>query len=76
MKLNLDFYKEKEEVITEKEKQIIEEYIEKFDNKEYEEQFSPEITDKEIQILSSTSQNILNWYPFEKYQTVLEIGET
>lgn len=74
MKLNLDFYKEKEEVITEKEKQIIEEYIEKFDNKEYEEQFSPEITDKEIQILSSTSQNILNWYPFEKYQTVLEIG--
>lgn len=74
MKLNLDFYKEKEEVITEKEKQIIEQYIEKFDNKEYEEQFLPEVTDKEIQILSSTSQNILNWYPFEKNQTVLEIG--
>lgn len=74
MNLNLEFYKEKEEVITEKEKQLIEQYIEKFDNKEYEEQFSPEITDKEIQILSSTSQNILNWYPFEKHQTVLEIG--
>lgn len=74
MNLNLSFYKEKEETITEKEKQIIEQYIEKFDNKEYEEQFSPEITDKEIHLLSTISQNILNWYPFQKHQKVLEIG--
>lgn len=74
MKLNLDFYQKKEEKIIPEEQEMIENYIEKINRKEYEMQFSEEITDKEVYYLSSSSQNILNWYPFEKEDTILEIG--
>lgn len=74
MKLNLDFYQEKEEKVTSKEQEIISKYIEKCDNNDYEKEIPDEMTDKEIYYLSSTSQNILNWYPFKKESTVLEIG--
>ena len=36
--------------------------------------FSEKITAQEIYHLSSSSQNILNWYPFKEKDTVLEIG--
>lgn len=73
MKLNLEFYK-KEKEIEIAEKEIIHQYIEKFSNYDYEENFDEMITDKEIYYLSSCSQNILNWYPFKKEDEVLEIG--
>lgn len=74
MKLNLDFYKKKEENISEEEKDLINRYIQKINHEEYESQFSETITDKEIYYLSSCSQNILNWYSFKKEDNILEIG--
>ena len=74
LKLNLDFYQEKEEQITPQEQEIIQKYISQTDGKIYEEQFPEELTDKEVYFLSSSSQNILNWYPFKKEDTILEIG--
>ena len=74
MQLNLSFYKNKEEVVTDEEQEIIDKYIDKIDTNEYENEFSDIVTDKEIYYLSSSSQNILNWYPFEKESSVLEIG--
>ena len=74
MKLNLDFYQEKEEIIKEEEKQIIEQYIDKIEDKEYEKYFPNKVTEKEMYYLSDSSQNILNWYPFEKEDIILEIG--
>lgn len=74
MRLNVEFYEEKKEQISLKEKELIEQYIEKFDDRSYEKNFSEEITDEEIYHLSSSSQNILNWYPFKKDACILEIG--
>lgn len=74
MKLNLNFYQEKEEIIKDEERQIIEQYIDKIDNKEYEKHFPDKVTKNEMYYLSSSSQNILNWYPFEKEDTILEVG--
>ena len=74
LKLNLDFYQEKEEQITPQEQEIIQKYISQTDDKIYEEQFPEELTDKEVYFLSSSSQNILNWYPLKKEDTILEIG--
>lgn len=74
MRLNVEFYEEKKEQISLKEKELIEQYIEKFDDRSYEKNFPEEITDEEIYHLSSSSQNILNWYPFKKDACILEIG--
>ena len=74
LRLNVEFYEEKEEQISLKEKELIEQYIEKFDDRSYEKRFPEEITDEEIYHLSSSSQNILNWYPFKKDACILEIG--
>ena len=49
MKLNLDFYKENEEMLERQEKLFFEDLVD-------------------------SSKNILNWYPFEKQDTVLEVG--
>lgn len=74
MKLNLEFYKEREEEISEIEQEIIQNYIEKYEDIDYEKNFSNNITSDEVCLLSSAGQNILNWYPFEEQDTVLEIG--
>ena len=74
MYLNTDFYKKKEDKISEKEENIISKYIENMQKINYEDFFSDEITSQEIYNLSSIGQNILNWYPFENTDVVLEIG--
>ena len=74
MIFNTDFYEKKEESISEKEKELINNYIENSDDLEYENRFPEKITAKEVYHLSSSSQNILNWYPFKATDTVLEIG--
>lgn len=75
MKLNTDFYKDnKEELMSNDEKNIIESYIEKYKNNCYEENMAENVTEKEIYYLSSCSQNILNWYQFKSDDSILEIG--
>ena len=66
--------KKKKKLFGEEEKNIIEQYIEKIEGNEYEKQFPEKVTEKEIYYLSSSSQNILNWYPFKKEDTILEVG--
>lgn len=75
MKFNMEFYEEKKGKTNDKEIENIKEYIENTNiQKNYEEQFLNNITDKELYHLSTQSQNILNWYPFSKEMKVLEIG--
>lgn len=74
MKLNLDFYQGQGKEISEQEKNIIQKYIEKYKETDYENKFSNKVSEYEIYYLSTTSQNILNWYPFDSKETVLEIG--
>lgn len=74
MIFNTEFYEKKEEKISNNEQEIIDKYIEQYENRDYENQFSEKITAQEIYHLSSSSQNILNWYPFKEKDTVLEIG--
>ena len=74
MIFNTEFYEKKEEKISNDEQEIIDNYIEQYENRNYENQFSEKITAQEIYHLSSSSQNILNWYPFKETDTVLEIG--
>ena len=74
MIFNTEFYEKKEEKISNSEQEIIDKYIEQYENRDYENQFSEKITAQEIYHLSSSSQNILNWYPFKEKDTVLEIG--
>ena len=74
MKLNLEYHQEKEELITDVEQDLIDNYINKFDSNMYEEHFPDDLTDKHLYYLSCSSQNILNWYPFSKDDTLLELG--
>lgn len=74
MKLNTKFYQKKEENISEAERELIEQYINVYEQSIYEPYFKKNVNYNEIYHLSSTSQNIVNWYPFQEEQTVLEIG--
>ena len=74
MKLNLDFYQEKEEVLSKAQEELIKEYIEKYDDSDYEKYFKDTVSESEIYHLSSESQNMINWYPFQQETTILEIG--
>ncbi len=78
MKLHLDNCNEDayygEYYLKEIEKNIIEEYIEKYDRFSYEKNFSNDIDFELLYNLSSIGQNILSWYPFKKNAKVLEVG--
>ncbi len=75
MKFNIEFFKGNMQQQEEEELQIIKPYIENHIHMtNYEAEFPDNVTDKEIYHLSTQSQNILNWYPFQKEMKVLEIG--
>ena len=67
-----DYHKE---IDISKEKQnIINEYINKYSEEIYEKDLPEIISAEEMYYLTTVSQNLLNWYPFSKEDSVLEIG--
>ena len=74
MKLNLDFYKNESNQISDIERKCIEEYIDIYNNETYENNINSEaITDDKLYYLSTSSQNLISWYQFDKNDTLLEI---
>lgn len=71
-KLNLDFYEAKNENLKKDDKDMIEEYINQYEEKDFESKI--EKTTGKIRHLTNISQNILNWYPFKENSSLLEIG--
>ena len=71
MKVNYEFYQNKNDKIT-KEEDLIIKFSEKF-NKDIE-QLENEATLDEILALSKIRENILSWYPFKEDSRILEIG--
>ena len=69
MKLNLNFCKNETNTITEQEKECIKDNQELYENK-----FGENVTEYELYHLSTVSQNLINWYPFNTKDTVLQIG--
>jgi len=74
LKLNLNFCKNETNTITEQEKECIKNYIEKDNQELYENKFGENVTEYELYHLSTVSQNLINWYPFNTKDTVLQIG--
>lgn len=74
MKLNLNFFEEKNEEKNEDLTNLIENYIEKYEPSSYDMHFENDISAKELYYLSDLSENILNWYSFDLNDSILEIG--
>ncbi len=75
MKLNLEFYnKESEDNISEIDKEIIEKYINNYDEQDYENILFEDSRLEIVLALSEIRKNIINWYPFKEGSDVLEIG--
>lgn len=74
MKLNLNFFEEKNDKENEDLANLIENYIEKYEPSSYDMHFGDDISAKELYYLSDLSENILNWYPFNLDDSILEIG--
>ena len=73
MVFNMDNYK-KQINIQKEEENIINEYINKYSEEFYEKDLKESVTAEEMYYLTSASQNLLNWYPFSKEESILEIG--
>lgn len=74
MKFNTSFYQNEQNNTKNKKQKMIENYVEQFKNQEYEIHFDENVSTEEIRHLSNISQNIINWYPFKKESTILEVG--
>ena len=73
MKLNLEYYIPKESNIPEAKYKVIEDFVTKYEEKNYEDNIV-EIDSNKLQFFSTIGHNILNWYPFKNNSTILEIG--
>lgn len=73
MKINLDFYKEKQEELEPIEEEIIEK-IKQTNPDRYYEEMKKDTRTEVICALSETRKNILSWYPFKENANILEIG--
>ena len=75
MNLNLDFYKENEEDISQEEKTFIDTKLKNIDfEKDCISIIKNEPTLENILTLSEIRENILSWYPFKENSSILEIG--
>ena len=75
MNLNLDFYKENEEDISQEEKTFIDTKLKNIDfEKDCISIIKNEPTLENILTLSKIRENILSWYPFKENTSILEIG--
>ena len=71
MKMNMKFYKESEDYLSDNESKIISLMSE---NKSFDEIIEKEPTVNNYVYLSSVKENLLNWYDFKDNSSVLEIG--
>ncbi len=75
MKLNLEFYKNDIKYNKlDKEDEIINDYILKLKEEDYESVFETDNNIGTLSALSDIRKNIISWYPFEENATILEIG--
>ena len=75
MKLNLEFYKNDIKYNKlDKEDEIINDYILKLKEEDYESVFETDNNIETLSALSDIRKNIISWYPFEENATILEIG--
>ncbi len=74
MKLNVTYYQSQPEILKKEEEDMIEKYINQYQEVEYEKKIKNKIGTKKIRHLTTITQNIVNWYPFHKEATLLEIG--
>lgn len=74
MKLNLEYNDEKKDILNKKDTEIIKKYIDKYEEQQYEEILEKEGDYDKILALSEIRNNIINWYPFKKDSTILQIG--
>ena len=72
MKINLDFYKEKQEKLLPIEEQILE-YINNNNKENYKAIIEKDTRIEVVMALSEIRENILNWYTFKENATILEI---
>ena len=73
MKLNLKYYISKDSNITDAEYKVIERFVNKYKEKEYEKNIA-EVDSNKLQHFSTLGNNILNWYSFKENSSILEIG--
>lgn len=73
MKINLDFYKEKQESLMQIEEEILK-IIRENEKEKYQELAENDGRLDVLQALSMLRKNIINWYPIEKESNVLEIN--
>ena len=73
MKVNLDFYKGKDEYSDGDIEQTIIDYIKKHPD-DYEDAFELDDSWPVFYHLSEARRNVISWYPFKKNETILEIG--
>lgn len=73
MKLNLEYYDSNKVEIVEDEYKVIENFVNKYNEVEYEEKIV-EFDSKKLQLFSTMGSNILNWYSFKDKSTILELG--
>ena len=73
MKLNIEFYRSKEEKVTNTEQDIIN-YINKYEKQDYDMIIEKDRRLEIILALSKLRENIVSWYPFKKQCRILEIG--
>ena len=74
MKINYDYYTGKDIYCDGDVEKTIIDYIDKYKEEDYEKIFETDISWPVFYHLTPIRQNILNWYPFEKEATLLEIG--
>ena len=73
MKINLDYYNGKDEYSDGDIENVIIDYINKYSD-DYEKAFEENSSWPVIYHLSNIRKNVVNWYPFEKDSTILEVG--
>ena len=74
MKINYDYYTGKDFYCDGDVEKTILDYMDKYEEKDYEKIFETDISWPVFYHLTPIRQNILNWYPFKKDASVLEIG--
>lgn len=74
MKLNYDFYTGNDKYSDGDIENVILDYTERYKEGEFDEVFKNDICWPVFYHLSPIRQNVINWYPFKKDSTVLEIG--
>lgn len=75
MENKIKVFSENNKYLSDNERRLIDEYINKIPEEKYEEKFNTEVTTNEIMHLSLQPQNLINWNPnINSNSTVLQVG--